>query len=263
MFFCYNIYLYESWPEIKTGDNMTKEPKMRLQKFIALSGVASRRKAEEMILNGRVKVNGNVIRELGTKVDVNHDVVEVDGKKLTIKNEKIYIMLNKPVGYVTTVKDQFNRPTVISLIENEIKERVYPVGRLDYDTEGLLLLTNDGELTYRITHPKHNINKTYIAVIKGIPSETELNRFRSGLCIEDYTTSPAAIEIIKVLKNESVVKITIHEGKNRQIRKMCEAIGHPVKQLKRIAIGNIRLNDLPVGQWRYLTPQEIKYLKGI
>jgi len=236
---------------------------MRLQKYIALSGIASRRKAEEMILEGLVKVNGNIVNTLGTKVNEKNDIIEVDNRRITLETNKIYILLNKPAGYVSTVKDQFNRPNVMSLIEDKISERVYPVGRLDYDTEGLLLLTNDGDLTYKITHPKHNINKIYEAVIMGIPTEAELSKFRNGLQIEDYTTAPASIEIVSLMKNKCTVRITIHEGKNRQVRKMCEAIGHPVIKLKRVAIGKIKLNNLPVGKWRYLNQKEIEYLKGL
>ncbi len=168
-------------------------------------------------------------------------------------------MLNKPVGYITTVKDQFNRPTVLDLIK-DINFRLVPVGRLDYDTSGLLLLTNDGDLVYKITHPKHDINKIYIAKIQGIPNDSEIYKFENGLYIDNYKTSKAKFEILKTFKNFSEVKITIHEGKNRQVRKMCDTIGHKVIELKRISIGNISLGSLPIGQFRYLTKKEIDYI---
>ncbi len=208
---------------------------MRLQKYLAMCGIASRRKSEALILQGRVKVNGKVIDELGYKIDPDTDIVLFDNKRVIKKENYIYIALNKPEGYITTVKDQFNRPTVLDLVKN-VNERIYPVGRLDYDTSGLIFLTNDGDLTYRLTHPKHEVEKVYIAKIKGIPTEEELNKFRNGLKIDDYITSKAKIEVLKKYNNYSIVKITIHEGKNRQVRKMCEKINHPVISLKRVAI---------------------------
>ncbi|EOD01088.1 pseudouridine synthase [Caldisalinibacter kiritimatiensis] len=235
---------------------------MRLQKYMAKCGIASRRKSEHLIQKGLIKVNGNVITELGYKIDPANDIVEYKNKIIKMEEKKVYILLNKPVGYITTVKDQFNRPTVLDLIK-EVKERVYPVGRLDFDTSGLLIITNDGELTYKLTHPSHEIVKTYIAKVKGIPNESKLNNFRNGLYIDGYITSKADINVIRELKNSSVLKIKIHEGKNRQVRKMCAKIGHPVISLKRIAIGKLRLNDLPKGQWRFLTQKEIEYLKSI
>ncbi|MBS4539955.1 rRNA pseudouridine synthase [Clostridium sp. D2Q-11] len=235
---------------------------MRLQKFMAKAGVASRRKSEEIIKAGNVKVNDEIIDELGYKVDVDKDIIKVNGKIIKIEVKKIYILINKPTEYITSVSDQFNRKTVMSLIPN-IDQRVYPVGRLDYDTSGLLLLTNDGDLTYKLTHPSHEINKTYISKVKGIPTKEELLKFRKGLRIEDYITSKAEIEILNKSKDSSILKIIIHEGKNRQVRKMCDAIGHPVLELKRIAMGNIELEDLKEGQFRYLDEDEINYLKKI
>ncbi|WP_083238773.1 pseudouridine synthase [Caloranaerobacter ferrireducens] len=235
---------------------------MRLQKYLAMCGVASRRKSEMLILQGRVKVNGKVVEELGYKIDPDIDIVLVDNKRIIKKENYIYIALNKPEGYITTVKDQFNRPTVLDLVKS-IKERIYPIGRLDYDTSGLLLLTNDGDLTYKLTHPKHEIEKVYIAKIKGVPTEKELNKFRKGLKIDNYVTSKAKIEVLKKYNDYSIVKITIHEGKNRQIRKMCKKINHPVIKLKRIAIGKIELGNLKKGSWRYLSKEEISYLKEL
>ena len=233
---------------------------VRLQKYIAMSGKASRRSAEEMIQNGRVKVNGEKITELGTKVEIGADKVMLDGVLINPENKKYYIMLNKPVGYVSTVNDQFERPTVIDLIGEEIKARVVPVGRLDYDTEGLLLLTNDGDFTYRVTHPKFEMDKTYIATIKGGITAKGLNALRRGVTIDDFKTSPAEVEMLSCEKGVTVIKITIHEGKNRQVRKMFEAVGCKVSELKRISIGKVELGNLPLGRWRYLTSHEINYL---
>lgn len=228
---------------------------MRLQKFLAHAGVASRRAAENIIKQGRVAINGKIITDMGVVVGTN-DLITVDGKSIKNKEEKKYIMLNKPVGYVSTAKDQFGRPTVIDLI-SDINERLYPVGRLDYDTSGLLLLTNDGDFTFALTHPKHEINKVYEALISGVPSDEEIQRFEAGLKIEDYMTSPAIFLIKEIIKNNSLVHITIHEGKNRQVRKMCAAIGHKVISLKRISIGPIALGDLPEGKWRSLSATEV------
>lgn len=235
---------------------------MRLQKYIALCGVTSRRKAEELILKGKVKVNGKVVKELGIVIDENKDKIMVNDKLIKPEENKVYIMLNKPVGYVTTLKDEKNRKIVIDLIEG-VKERIYPVGRLDADTTGILLLTNDGDITYKLTHPSNKIPKRYIAIVEGIPSKSELERFRNGIKIDGRYTSKARIKIIKTYENESVLEITIHEGRNRQIKKMCEAINHPIKKLKRIAIGELELGELGIGQWRYLNDEEIEYLKNL
>ena len=236
---------------------------VRLQKYIAMSGAASRRAAEAMIEEGRVKVNGKTIDGQGVKVEIGADTVTVDGKELKIKDKKYYIMLNKPTGYVSTAKDQFDRPTVIDLVGAEIGTRIFPVGRLDYDTEGLLLLTNDGDITYRITHPKFHTEKTYIAVISGGISIAGLNKLRHGVKIENYKTSPAEVEILDAAGSKTMLKITIHEGKNRQIRKMFEAVGCKVIGLQRIRIGQIELGNLPLGRWRHLTSHEVNYLKNL
>ncbi len=230
--------------------------KIRLQKYIAQSGILSRRKAEEIIKQGRVEVNGEILLEPWFPVG-EKDCVKVDGKVITLEEKKIYIMLNKPEGYISTVKDQFSRKTVLDLVK-EIKERIYPVGRLDYDTSGLLLLTNDGEFTYKLTHPKYEIEKIYIAEIEGIPTIKKIKEFENGLYIGDFKTSPAKFRILKKKKNSGIVQITIHEGRNRQVRRMCQEIGHPVIKLKRIAIGNLNLGKLPEGKWRHLTKAEIE-----
>ena len=233
---------------------------MRIQKYMAHCGVASRRKSEELIIQGRVKVNDIIVTELGMQVNPIKDVVKVDNKIIQMEQKKVYIALNKPTGYVTTVSDQFDRDTVLDLIK-EVNERVYPIGRLDYDTAGLLILTNDGDLAYRLTHPKHEVNKIYVAVIKGIPTEEELDQFRAGLDIDGYVTAPALIRVLKYWEKKTTVEIQIHEGKNRQIRKMCDKIGYPVLRLKRIAIGELEIGNLKKGCWRFLDDEEIKYLK--
>lgn len=237
---------------------------MRINKYIASCGIASRRKAEELIIENRVKVNGKIVNELSFQINEAEDKVEVDGKAIGLEAELVYIMLNKPEGYVTTVKDQFDRKSVIDLVKG-VGARVYPIGRLDYETSGLLLLTNDGDLTYKLTHPKHEVDKTYVATVKGIPNESEINNFEKGLYIEDYKTAPAKIKIVKknIEKNYAVCEIKIHEGRNRQVRKMCRAINHPVMNLRRKAMGKIVLKDVEIGQYRYLTNDEVNYLKKL
>ena len=237
---------------------------MRISKYIALCGVASRRKAEELILAGKVKVNDNIVTELSYQVDEENDVVKVDDKIIKEENKLVYILLNKPEGYITTVKDQFDRESVLDLV-TDIKERVYPIGRLDYETSGLLLLTNDGDLTYKLTHPKHEVDKTYVARVKGKLTPDEIKMFKSGLKIEDYVTAPAKLKVIRYDEktNVSLLEIKIHEGKNRQVRKMCKAINHPVLRLRRSAMGKIKIGDCEIGKYRYLTEDEIKYLKNL
>ena len=237
---------------------------MRINKYIALCGVASRRKAEELILAGRVTVNDEVMTELSYKVDEENDIVKVDDKLIKEENKLVYILLNKPEGYITTVKDQFDRPSVLDLV-SDIKERVYPIGRLDYETSGLLLLTNDGDLTYKLTHPKHEVDKTYVARVKGKLTKEEIERFKTGFKIEDYTTAPAKLKVIKYdeQRDSSLLEIKIHEGKNRQVRKMCKAINNPVLRLRRSAMGKIKIGDCEIGKYRYLTEDEIKYLKNL
>ena len=234
---------------------------VRLQKYLADCGIASRRKAEEFIINGDIKVNDLVVTELGIKIDEEVDTVKFRGRIVKKTEKQVYIMLNKPHGYVTTVKDQFERPTVMDLVRS-VKERVFPIGRLDYDTSGLLLLTNDGDLTFKLTHPKHRVKKTYIAKIVETPTEKELINFREGLIIDGYKTAKAEVEILNTQEKYSVLKITIIEGKNRQVRKMCEAINHRVVSLKRIATGELQLGDLEPGAYRELTKAEIDYLKN-
>ena len=235
---------------------------VRLQKYLAEAGIASRRTAEELILAGKVQVNGVTVTELGTKVDDKKDEVYYNGKPVKNNERLVYIMLNKPEGFVTTVKDQFDRLTVMDLIKG-VKERVVPVGRLDYDTSGLLLLTNDGELTFKLTHPSKKVEKTYMAKLFGKPDEKNIREFRYGVTIDSGVTQPAKLEIVEDLGKYCMCKITITEGKNRQVRKMCDAIKHPVATLKRVATGEVELGDLKKGAFRYLTDKEIEYLKKL
>lgn len=231
--------------------------KVRLQKYLANCGVASRRKSEELILQGKVSINGNKVTELGMKIDPSKDIVEYNGKTVKLENQNIYILLNKPIGYVTTVKDQFNRDSVLDLVKTN--KRLVPVGRLDMYTSGALILTNDGDFVYRVTHPKHEIEKTYTVTIVGIVTTEEVEKLKKGVKIENYITKPARVRILKTdkEKNQSRLEITIHEGKNRQVRKMCEAINHKVIALHRSKIGNIEVKNLPLGKWRYLTKSEV------
>ncbi len=233
----------------------------RLQKYMARCGIASRRKCEELILRGSVSVNDILITELGTKVKPSIDKVAVNGRPIVPEETKIYIVLNKPTGYVTTVKDEKNRPTVIDLIN--ISERIFPIGRLDYDTSGLLLLTNDGDIYNKVIHPRKAINKTYIALIKGTLNDAKIKLFNTGIDIGGYITAPADIKLLKQHSSSSEVKITIHEGKNRQIRRMCQNIGNPVLELKRIRVGDLSLGNIKIGSWRHLTSDEINYLKSL
>ena len=235
-----------------------EDNKVRLQKFLANSGVASRRKCEELILEGKISVNGKVIKELGTKIDPAVDKVTYCGKLIHNTEKLVYILLNKPIGYVTTANDQFNRDTVLDLVK--VKERVVPVGRLDMYTSGALILTNDGDFVYKVTHPKHEITKTYTVTLKGIIDNQAVDKLRNGVEIDNYVTKPAKVKILKIdeEKNISRLEITIHEGKNRQVRKMCEVVGSKVIALHRSKIGDIGVKDLKIGTWRYLSKSEIK-----
>lgn len=232
----------------------------RLQKYLANSGVASRRKCEELILQGKVEVNGKIVTELGTKVNPEKDSIKFDGKEVVQNKKKIYILLNKPIGYVTTAEDQFSRDTVLDLVK--VRERIVPVGRLDMYTSGALILTNDGDFVYKVTHPKHEIEKTYTVTVKGIIENSEVEQLRKGVKIDDYITKPAKVKILKtdLEKDISRLEITIHEGKNRQVRKMCEAVDRKVLALHRSKIGSIGVKDIKLGKWRYLRENEIQKL---
>ena len=235
------------------------EEKIRLQKYLADCGIASRRKCEEYILEGKVKVNEKVVTELGTKVD-DSDKIEFQNKQVSKTNEYVYILLNKPIDYVTTVKDQFKRNTVLDLVKTD--KRLVPVGRLDMYTSGALILTNDGDFVYKVTHPKHEIPKTYNVTVVGKATKEDIEKLENGVDIGDFVTNKAQVKILKVDENKNIsrLSITIHEGKNRQIRRMCEAIGKKVLGLHRSKIGNLTVKDLPLGKWRYLKKEEVQKL---
>jgi len=233
---------------------------IRLQKYMAECGLASRRKCEEYIQQGKVKVNGKVITELGTKIIPSEDKVEFEGKTIISESKHVYILLNKPIGYVTTTNDQFGRDDVLDLVK--VKERIVPVGRLDMYTSGALILTNDGDFVYKVTHPKHEINKTYTVTLKGIITKDEVIKLQQGVDIGDYITKQAKVKILKTDEEKQIsrLEIVIHEGKNRQVRRMCEAVGRKVLALHRTKIGDISVKDIPLGKWRYLRKEEIKKL---
>lgn len=233
---------------------------IRLQKYMAEAGVASRRKCEEYILDGRVKVNGRTIYELGTKVNTKTDVVEFDDKVIKIVEELVYILLNKPIGYVTTVKEQFERDTVMELVKTN--KRLVPVGRLDMYTSGALILTNDGDFVFKVTHPKHEIEKTYTVTVQGKVTQEEVMSLRQGVDIGEYVTKPARVKIMRIdeERNISRLEIVIHEGKNRQVRRMCEAIDKRVIALHRSKIGELSVKDVELGKWKYLTKKDVENL---
>jgi 23S rRNA pseudouridine2605 synthase len=227
----------------------------RLQKILSQAGIASRRASEQLMLEGRVTVNGETIRALGTKADPADDI-RVDGRRIKIPERHVYLLLNKPRGYVTTRSDPQKRPTVIDLVKG-VREYVYPVGRLDYDSEGLLILTNDGDLAARLTHPRHEVPRVYEARVLGDPDAHDLSRLSKGIVIDGRRTEPAKV----VSLGPGRLRITVHEGRNRQVRKMCEAIGHPVSELRRVSVGPIRDPKLKPGQWRELSAQEVDSLR--
>ena len=232
---------------------------MRINKYIASAGVCSRRKADELIANGNVRINGAIMKEPGYDVSED-DVVEVNGRKLSPDRRLEYVLVNKPLGMITTVEDDKERPTVMALVK-DIDARLFPVGRLDYNTTGALIMTNDGDMAYRLTHPKHEVYKTYRARVAGVLSAEKLARLRNGVDIGGFITSKARVKIIKGTQRSTIVEIAIHEGKNRQVRKMFAAVGNPVQELERIAIGEVRLGHLREGHYRKLTREEIEYLK--
>ena len=233
----------------------------RLQKYMASCGVAPRRKCEEIILAGKVKVNGVFVNEVGTKVDPLKDIVEYEGKIITKEEKKVYIMLNKPEGYISSVKDEKGRKTILDIVK--VEERIYPIGRLDYDSSGLLLLTNDGGIYNKIIHPRVEIVKKYIAVVRGEIGQKDIINFKRGIDIGGYITAPAEIKVISYDEEISTIEIGIHEGKNRQIRKMCAVLNHEVLSLKRISIGGIKLGYLQRGEYRELNKEEISYINNL
>jgi 23S rRNA pseudouridine2605 synthase len=243
---------------------------IRLQKIISTAGVASRRAAERLIVDGRVSVNGETVRELGTKADPETDEIRVDDRRVKRAQRLRYYLLNKPSGYVTTRSDPEKRRTVLDLLAG-VREYVYPVGRLDYDSEGLLLLTNDGDLAAKLTHPSHEVERVYEAQVLGVPDAHDLERLARGVVVERRRTAPATVELLtdrrrttrKPQDDEtSVIRVTIHEGRTRQVRKMCDAIGHPVRRLRRVRIGPLVDRTLKPGAFRELTPVEVARLKS-
>ena len=239
---------------------MEERQKIRLQKVLAERGVASRRAAEVLIVEGKVKVNGQVITELGTKVDPDIDRIIIDGHKLPEKSKLRYILLYKPAGWITSVKDERGRRTVIDLLDG-IKERIYPVGRLDYDTSGLLLLTNDGELTNKLLHPAKEVDKTYQALVEGDVTKDKLNNLRNGVMLDDGFTAPAKVKLLRKKDSKSMLELTIHEGKNRQVRRMLAVVDLKCFHLKRVRFAFLTLDNLRMGEWRELTPEEVIKLK--
>ncbi|MBO4693554.1 MAG: rRNA pseudouridine synthase [Clostridia bacterium] len=238
-----------------------KDNKVRLQKFLSECEVASRRKAEELILLGKVKVNGH-LASIGDKVDPKYDKVMVRGKRVTAQSKKVYIMLNKPRGYVTTLKDEYDRKTVNDLVR-DVGVKVYPVGRLDRDSEGLLFLTNDGEFANGITHPSKNVNKTYLVTVKGDVSDAQTNEMSSGVLIDGKRTAPCEVFVTERKPDRTIVKFIINEGRNRQIRKMCDCVGLQVIRLKRLEIAGVKLGGLKLGAWRDLNEREMTRLTNI
>jgi len=236
---------------------MAIEREIRLQKYLAKCGIASRRKAEGLIAEGRISVDGKIVKTMGVKVDPSRNRILFDGKPVSVEKEKIYYLLNKPKGYVTTVSDPQGRPIVTDLIK-DINERIFPVGRLDLDTEGALLLTNDGDLAQKMQHPSYGVTKTYEALVIGKPQQKKLDVLKKGLLLEGRMTYPASVEVLKSFSRATLIKITIHEGRKRQVRKMFDTIGHPVNSLKRTAYGKLYLKNLPQGSYRRLNKEDLK-----
>jgi pseudouridine synthase len=238
----------------------------RLQKILSAAGVASRRTAETLITQGRVSVNGTTITELGTKADPAADEIRVDGRRIKAPGRARYILLNKPRGYITSRSDPQQRPTVIDLLaKGGIRDYIYPVGRLDYDSEGLLLLTSDGDLAARLTHPRHGVEREYEVRVRGVPERRLLDRLSRGILIDGRKTAPAGVRLLRTIEAASgaqaLLSLVIREGRNRQVRKMCDAIGHPVVRLRRVRIGSIADDRLKPGEFRELSEREIRGLK--
>lgn len=237
---------------------------MRINKYIASCGVSSRRKSEEYILAGKVKVNGQVVVSLSTNIDEKGDIVELDGKILSLENEKVYYILNKPKGYICTRFDKKGRKTIYDLLGNKISERIFSVGRLDYDTEGLLILTNDGDLSNNLTHPKNEINKTYVAKVKGEINSKQIKQLEQGIVLDDgFKTAPAKLKTLSFENGQSKIEITIHEGKNRQIRRMFEAVGSEVIFLKRTQFAFLKLGSIKRGEIKQISAEDVKKLKSL
>lgn len=237
-----------------------KNALLRLQKFLARAGVASRRGSENLMSAGRVSVNGKVVTELGVKVDPLIDTVAVDGRVVALSNKATTLMLNKPAAYLTSMSDPFGRPCVASLVPTDLYPGLFPVGRLDADTTGLLLFTTDGDLGNQLTHPRHHVSKTYEAWVEGRPKDGQLSMLRNGIELEDGITLPAQAQLLKTNNNSSKLRIVLHEGRKRQVRRMLEAIGHPVRELNRTMIGALSLGSLEQGAWRHLNSSELSLL---
>ncbi|RNC67380.1 MAG: rRNA pseudouridine synthase [Desulfuromonadales bacterium] len=231
----------------------------RLQKILSQAGIASRREAERIITEGRVTVNGKAVTELGVKADAARDMITVDGKQVKIGDKRVYILLNKPVGYVTTLKDPQGRPIVTELLKG-LNVRVFPVGRLDYNTEGLLLLTNDGEWANRLAHPRHEVDKEYLVRVKGAVAREQILRLENGVELDDGPTAPARVAVTKQSDNNTWISVTIHEGRYRQVRRMCEAVSLSVVRLRRVRYGTLAMGELRIGEYRHLTPYEVTSL---
>lgn len=246
-----------------TKETQTPEPPypMRLQKFLARAGVASRRGSEDLMTAGRVSVNGETVTELGSKVDPKVDVVCVDGREVHLADGAVYLMLHKPAGVLTTMSDPHGRPCVASLVPTKRYPGLFPVGRLDMDTTGLLLFTTDGDMGQHLLHPKHHVPKTYRALVAGVPTEGELDRLRAGIVLEDGPCAPAQVSLDAEADGGARLTIVIAEGRKRQVKRMCSAIGHKVRALHRDAFGPLSLGDLAQGEWRELTPSELSALK--
>lgn len=233
----------------------------RLHKVLARAGVASRRKSEELISQGRVTVNGKVVTELGFKVDPARDLLRVDGRRVQAAENPVYILLNKPKGILSTMEDARGRAALSSLVT--VSERLYPVGRLDLNSEGLILLTNDGELANLLTHPRHQHDKEYLVSVNGVPSEGALDSWRKGLSLEGEQTAPAQVSVVRQEKNGTLLRVVMHEGRKRQIRRIAALLGHPVRGLRRVRLGPLHLGSLPSGQWRHLTADEVRRLQAL
>lgn len=236
--------------------------RIRLNKYLSRAGVASRRESDRLITEGRVSVNRKVILELGQKIDEDRDVVLVDGKRVKKPEKQVYILLNKPAGCLVTLKDPFQRPTIKALLPPSLG-RVFPVGRLDYDSEGLLLLTNDGELAYRLSHPRFEVKKVYLVKVSGAPAVESLSRLEKGITLDGRKTAPAKVAILAVNPKSSLLRLEIHEGRKREVRRMCQAVGHPVVELKRIGFAGLSVKNLKPGEWRLLEPGEVSRLRRL
>lgn len=250
-----------------TGEQVSDGEEMRLSRFLAQAGIASRRHAEDIISAGRVRVNGELVTTQGVRIDPAHDRVQVDGKTIQSATRHVYLLLNKPAGYLSTAHDPQHRPTVLDLLPPELRRlRVYPVGRLDRDSSGLLLLTNDGDFALRMTHPRYSTEKHYEAYVEGCPQEDALEMLSQGVKIHEddgkvYLTSPAQVQILRRQGKDCRLSITIHEGHKRQVRRMLAAVGYPVRQLVRVGIGPLTLHSIAEGRWRYLTERELQLLR--